>query len=224
MEIRLYVKVLLRRWWLVIAPVLVVAIYVLATYVSPPPTYQVVMRFAAGTRPAGLSADYDRYYPWLTSEYVANGLADIARTGAFAQAVAARLAASGLDVSPGDIQAHIASDNAQSIFVIYFTWSDPAQIVPIAQAIAAELTTNGVAYFPQLEGIEPAARLMDAPTPVALAPGLRTQLMGPAVKLALAFVAGAALAFLWHYLDPTVREAAEVEAMGVQVLAEIPKK
>jgi len=224
MELRLYVKVLLRRWWLVAAPVLVVAIYVLATYVPPAPTYQVVMRFAAGTRPAGLSVDYDRYYSWLASEYVANGLADAARTGAFAQAVAARLAASGLDVSPGDIQAHIVSDNAQSVFVIYFTWPDPAQIVAIAEAIATELTNNGAAYFPQLEGVEPAARLVDIPVPVALAPGLRTQLMGPAIKLALAFVIGAALAFLWHYLDPTVREAAEVEAMGVKVLAEIPRK
>ena len=36
----------------------------------------VAMRFAAGTEPAGLSEDYDRYYPWATSEYIANGLAD----------------------------------------------------------------------------------------------------------------------------------------------------
>ncbi len=224
MELRLYVKVLLRRWWLVAAPVLVVAIHILATYVPPPPTYQVVMRFAAGTKPAGLSVDYDRYYPWLASEYVANGLADIARTGAFAQVVAARLAEEGLNVPAGDIQARIASDNAQSIFVIYLTWPDPAQIVVVAEAIAAELTTNGAAYFPQLEDVEPAARLLDTPVPAALAPGLRTQLMGPAVKLGLAFVMGAALAFLWHYLDPTVREAAEVEAMDVKVLAEIPRK
>lgn len=224
MELRLYMKVLLRRWWLVAAPVLVVAIYILATYAPPPPTYQVVMRFAAGTNPAGLSVDYDRYYPWLTSEYVANGLADIARTGAFARAVAARLAASGLDVSPGNIQAHIASDNAQSIFTIYLTWPDAGQIIAVAEAIATELSSNGAAYFPQLQGVEPAARLLDTPVPAALAPGLRTQLMGPAIKIALAFALGAALAFLWHYLDPTVHETAEVEAMGVKVLAEIPRK
>lgn len=224
MELWLYVKVLLRRWWLVVAPVFVVALYVLATYMPAPPVYQVVMRFAAGTRPAGLSVDYDRYYSWLTSEYVANGLADAARTGAFAQAVAARLATSGLDVSAADIQAHIASDNVQSVFFIYLTWPDPTQIVTIAEAIAAELTTNGATYFPQLTGIEPAARLVDTPIPVRLAPGLRTQLMGPAVKLGLAAVVGVALAFLWHYLDPTVREAAEIEAMGVKVLAEIPRK
>jgi capsular polysaccharide biosynthesis protein len=224
MELWLYLKVLLRRWWLVGAPVLVVVAYVAATYTRPAPIYQVVMRFAAGTEPAGLSVDYDRYYPWLTSEYVANGLADVARTGAFARAVSARLAETDLDVSPGAIQAAIVTDNAQSIAVVYLTWPDAGQIVAVAEAIAAELTTNGAAYFPQLQGVELAARLLDTPAPVALAPGLRTQLMGPAIKIGLAFVVGVALALLWHYLDPTVREAAEVEAVGVKVLAEIPRR
>jgi capsular polysaccharide biosynthesis protein len=166
MELRLYWKVLLRRWWLVVVPVLVVAIYTAATYTPPGPVYQVTMRFAAGTKPEGLSEDYDRYYPWLTSEYVANGLADAARTGAFAEAVAARL-------------------------------EDPSLA---------------------------AVRRLDTPSPIALAPGLRTQLMGPAVKIGLAAGTGVALALLWHYLDPTVREAKELEELGLPVLAEIPRK
>jgi capsular polysaccharide biosynthesis protein len=221
MELRLYWKILLRRWWLVVVPVVVVAITAAATYAPPAPVYQVTMRFAAGTKPAGLSEDYDRYYPWLASEYVANGLADVARTGAFAEAVAGRLGDPGL---AGAIQGNIVTDNAQSIMVVYLTWPDAAQIVDVAEAITAELTQNGVAYFPQLEGVEPAVRRLDAPTPVALAPGLRTQLMGPAVKIGLALVVGVALALLWHYLDPTVREAEELEKMGLAVLAEIPRK
>ncbi len=218
MELRTYWKILLRRWWLVVVPVLVVAIYAALTYTPPAPVYRVVMRYAAGTEPAGLSRDYDRYYPWLTSEYVANGLADVAVTGAFAQAVAARLGEPDLAAS---IQGGIVSDNAQSILVIYLTWPDGAGITTVAGAISAELTENGAAYFPQLKGVEPALRLLDTPSPVPLAPGLRTQLMGPVVKIGLAFVVGVALALLWHYLDPTVREAAELE--GLNVLAEIPR-
>ena len=95
MELRTYWKILIRRWWLVVAPLVVVTLYVTATYTPPGPVYQVVMRFAAGTEPAGLSGDYDRYYPWLTSEYIANGLADVAETGVFAHAVASRLAEAG---------------------------------------------------------------------------------------------------------------------------------
>ena len=221
MELRTYWKILLRRWWLVVVPVLVVAIYTAATYTPPGPVYQVVMRFSAGTKPAGLSADYDRYYPWLASEYVANGMADVARTGVFAEAVAERVGDTGL---AGAIQGAIVTDSAQSVMVVYLTWPDPVQIVDVADAVSAELTQNGAAYFPQLTGVEPAVHRLDTPSPVALAPGLRTQLMGPAVKIGLALVVGVALALLWHYLDPTIREAKELEEMGLPVLAKIPKK
>ncbi len=224
MELRTYWKILIRRWWLVVAPAVVVIIYVATTYTPPGPVYQVVMRFAAGTKPAGLSEDYDRYYPWLASEYVANGLADVAETGVFAQAVASHLAETGLEVAPAVIQRAIVTDNAQSILVVYLTWPDAEQIVAVAEAITAELTGNGAAYFPQLEGIEPAVRLLDTPASVLLPPGLRSQLMGPAIKIGLALVVGVALALLWHYLDPTVREAEELEDMGLDVLAEIPRK
>jgi capsular polysaccharide biosynthesis protein len=224
MELRTYWKILLRRWWLIAAPAFVVLLYVIVTYTPPGPVYQVVMRFAAGTVPAGLSEDYDRYYPWLTSEYIANGLADVAETGVFAQAVVARLAEQGLQIPAGGIQPAIVTDNAQSILVIYLTWSNGEQIAAIAQAIIAELTENGGAYYPQLEGIEPAVRLLDAPAPTPLAPGLRAQMMGPAIKIGLAVVLGVALAFLFHYLDPTVREVAELESLGVDVLVEIPRK
>jgi capsular polysaccharide biosynthesis protein len=48
--------------------------------------------------------------------------------------------------------------------------------------------------------------------------------MGPAIKIGLALFVGAALAFLWHYLDPTVQEAVELEAMELNVLAQIPQR
>jgi capsular polysaccharide biosynthesis protein len=220
MELRTYWKILRRRWWLIVVPVLVVAIYAAATYTPPGPVYQVTMRFSAGTQPAGLSEDYDRYYPWLASEYIANGLADVARTGVFAEAVAGRLGDPSLT---GAIQGGIVTDSAQSVMVVYLTWPDADQIIDVADAITVELTQNGAAYFPQLTGVEPAVRRLDTPSPVALAPGLRTQLMGPAVKIGLALVVGVALALLWHYLDPTVREAEELEEIGLAVLVEIPR-
>jgi capsular polysaccharide biosynthesis protein len=220
MELRTYWKILIRRWWLIVAPVLVVTLYVAATYSPLGSDYQVVMRYAAGTSPAGLSEDYDRYYPWLTSEYVANGLADVAVTETFAQAVASRLGDP--DLAAG-IQRRIVTDNAQSVLVVYLTWPDAEQIVVLADAISAELTGNGAAYFPQLEGVEPAVRQLDSPAPIRLPPGLRTQLMGPAIKIGLALVIGVALAFLWHYLDPTVRDATELEELGLGVLTEIPR-
>jgi len=228
MELKTYGKILLRRWWLVVAPPVVVVAYVLystLTRAPSPPAYRVVMRFAAGTEPAGLSEDYDRYYPWLASEYVASGLGDVAETGAFARAVAARLAELGLEgVEPAAIQGAIVTDNLQSILVVYLTWPDSEEIVAVADAVTAELTEDGAVYFPQLRGLDPAVRRLDDPAPSPLVAGLRAQLMGPAVKVGLALCVGIALALLWHYLDPTIHEALEVECLGVEVLAEIPRR
>jgi capsular polysaccharide biosynthesis protein len=224
MELRTYWKILIRRWWLVVAPVVVVTLFVTATYTPAGPIYQVVIRFAAGTRPVGLSEDYDRYYQWVTSEYIAKNLADAAETGVFAEGVASRLAETGHQVAPGTIQPAIVTDSAKSILVVYLTWPDAEQIVAVAEAIIAELTTGSAAYYPQLEGREPAVRPLDTPTPVLTRLGLRAQLMGPAVKIGLALAVGVALALLWHYLDPSVHESAELEALGLTVLAEIPRK
>ncbi len=223
MELRHFLRVILRRWWLVAAPVVVVVAHLAVTYHPPPTVYQVVMRFAAGTQPAGLSLDYDRYYPWLTSEYIANGLADVAETRAFAQAVADRLAERGVTADPAAVQAAIVTDNAQSILVVYLTWPDPAQCRVLAEAVADELTQNGAAYFPQLEGLDPAVRLLDSPEPFPLPPSLRAQMLGPAVRLGLALAVGIGLALAWHYFDPTVRDPEELETLGIPVLARIPK-
>jgi len=57
-----------------------------------------------------------------------------------------------------------------------------------------------------------------------LPPSLRAQLLGPAIRLALALGVGVGLALLWHYLDPTVREEGELEALGLRVLARIPRR
>jgi hypothetical protein len=224
MELRTYWRILIRRWWLIVAPVAVVAIHVAVSYAPPGTDHQVVMRFTAGTEPAGLSEDYDRYYSWLTSEYIANGLADAADGSIFAQAVASRLAEAGYEIKPEEIQPRFVTDNAQSILVVYLTWPNAEQSVAVAEAIVVEMTTNGAAYFPQLEGVEPAVRLQDTPVPVPLPPGLRAQLMGPAIKIGLAFVVGVALALLWYYLDPTIREAEELEDIGLDVLAKVPRK
>lgn len=223
MEFRHFLRVVVRRWWLAVAPVAVVLAHLVITYHPPPTVYQVVMRFAAGTQPAGLSLDYDRYYPWLTSEYIANGLADVAETRTFAQAVADRLAERGVTVDPAAVQAAIVTDNAQSILVVYLTWPDPARCRVLAEAVADELTQNGAAYFPQLEGLDPAVRLLDSPEPFPLPPSLRAQMLGPAVRLGLALAVGIGMALAWHYFDPTVRDPEELEALGIPVLARIPK-
>lgn len=233
MELLAYWRIFTRRWWLALLPALVVAAYTLATYDKPPTVYQAHMNFTAGLPPEVKPGDYtyDGLNAWLASEYIANGLADVARRERLAAAVSARLVEDGVlmpDGAPipsGAIQGAIVSDNAQSLFVIYVNWGDPDTLLDIAEAVTLELTENAGAYFPQLADLPaPPARRVDTPLPVAIAPSLRSQLTGPAMRIALGLAAGLALVFLLHYLDPTVRDRAEMEALGYEVLGEIPRR
>ncbi len=225
MEIRQLLKILLRWWWLALIPAVIVGGYTVLTYQRPGTPYQTMMRFAAGSEPAAtLSPDYDRYYAWLSSEYIANALADIAVTGTFADNVALRLAQEGLAIDARAIQGAIASDNVQSVFVIYVTWPNAEQLPHVADAISAELTENGAAYFPQLRAAGSVARRVDPPQTTPLPPSLRTQLLGPGLRVALALAVGIGLVALAHYFDPMVRERAELEALGIQVLNTVPKQ
>ena len=103
------------------------------------------------------------------------------------------------------------------------TWPDRAQVQAIAETVGAVVEDGGADYFPQLAGVEARAALIDGPGIGQVGRSLKEKLDLP-LRLLVALVAGIALAFLWDYLDDTVRERAEVEALGVAVLGEIPRK
>jgi hypothetical protein len=220
-----YIRIILRRWWLAVLPVLAVAAITAAGYQPPATAYQVTLRFASGLPPERTPGvyNYDRQYVWLASEYIANGLADIARTSLFAQNVADRLSAQGISIPAGQIQGALVSEQSQSIMVVHLTWPDAAQSAHIGEAIIAEITEHGASYWPQLSAANgtPAIAL-DQPAPVPIAVSLRDRFDLPA-RLLFGLAAGVALALLAHALDPFVRERREIERMGVSIVGEIPR-
>ena len=102
------------------------------------------------------------------------------------------------------------------------TGRDEVQVQAIAEAIGAEVQDAGADYFPQLDGVEAQAVLIDGPGIGRAGPSLTDKLDLP-LRLLIAFVTGVALTFLWHYLDDTVRDRAEIEALDVPILGEIPR-
>lgn len=244
MELRTLWTVIVRRWALVVAPFAIAALLALAAYtiggVLPgsirgllfaafpppaPPGYSTSLRYAIGQpldNPGGPYL-YNREYPaWLASEYIANGLADWVRTGSFAMAVSEELQASGMAVEPGQLQGHIAADNQRSLLVVYIqNWPDAGQLKAIAEAATRVLQTRNRDVFPQV-GSGAVVTPLDPVVVGAAPPSLSSRLNLP-LRLGLALIAGVALAFLVDYLDPTVRSRAELEALGLGVLGEIPK-
>jgi capsular polysaccharide biosynthesis protein len=219
MELRHYWSIVWRRWWLIAVLVALVLVVSLVTYRPPTPAYQASLRFSVGIEgqePLYAVSGDGRSDAWLASEYLADDLSQVLRGGEFAARIGERV---GFAVPAGAIFA----SREHRIMSVRITWGDRDQVQAIAEAVAAAVQDGGAEFFPQLEGVEAAAVLIDGPGIGPVGRSLMDKLDLP-VRLVVALVAGVALAFLWDYLDDTVRERAEVEALGVPLLGEIPRR
>jgi len=224
MELRQIVRILVRRWWLIAIPAIVLGAAAVITYRPAPPVYAAAMRFAVGYVPDPASQSlYDRSYPaWLASEYIAGGLSDWAKTGDFASAVSSDLAERGVDVPATAVAGSIVSDHQRSIVVLYFNGGDPALLQSIAEASARVLQTRNASVFPQNGPRGASVTSLDNAAVGLTPPPLRERLDLP-IRLGLALAAGVVLALIAHYLDPMIRERRDVEALGLSIIGEIPK-
>jgi uncharacterized protein involved in exopolysaccharide biosynthesis len=219
MELRQYWQIIWRRWWLIAALVGIVLAVSVVTYSEPEPAYTATMRFAIGIEgdePVSVVSGDGRSDAWLASEYLADDLSEVLKGGDFAARISEWV---GFQVPAGTIFA----SREHRIMTVNITWQDRDQVQTIAEAVGAAVKDGGAAYFPQLLGVEAEAVLIDGPGIGQVGRSLRDKLHLP-IRLFVALVAGVALAFLWDYLDNTVRDRSEVEALGVSVLAEIPRE
>jgi len=226
MELRAYAQILRRRWWLALVPTIVVLVIGLATYQTPPPAYNVGVRFLVGQLPATEAltrSDEERYYNWLSSEYIVNGLADWVRGNRFGEAVSEELAASGISAPAGAIQGSLAVDNVRSMMLLSLSANDPQLLEQMMAAAVIVLTEQNADALPQLGGETAILVQLDDPIVNQTPGGLRARLELP-VRIALAIIVGVGLAFLFEYLDPTLRDRLELEELGLPLIGEIPKR
>jgi capsular polysaccharide biosynthesis protein len=219
MELREYWRIIWRRWWLIAALVGIVLVVSLVTYQEPELAYVATMRFAIGiegSEPVSTVSGDGRSDAWLASEYLADDLSEVLKGGDFAARIGEQV---GFTVPAGAIFA----SREHRIMTVSVTWANRDQVQTIAEAVGAVVEDGGADYFPQLAGVEAQAVLIDGPGIGQVGQSLKEKLDLP-LRLFVALVAGVALAFLWDYLDDTVRERSEAEALGVAVLGEIPRK
>jgi capsular polysaccharide biosynthesis protein len=224
-RLRDYARVVLRWWWLAALPPIVVLALTVLAFQPAGLSYQVVMRFAVGAAPEQAPGiyNYDRYYTWITSDYMARGLAGVVGTGAFADAVARRLNAQGVNITAAQAQGSLAADYVNSLLVVYVTRPDAAGAARLAEEAAVELTQHSGEYWAQAAGLPGAARALDAANPAPVATSLRDRFDLP-VRILVALAAGMALAFLAHAVDPRLRDRRDVERLDLSIIGEIPRQ
>jgi capsular polysaccharide biosynthesis protein len=221
MELCLYWHIVRKRIGIILALIGVVLVSYWALRPPVSTSYVAHMRFVVGVRPEPASAEYyryDRYYTWLTAEYLVDDLAEVVKSKAFAGDVATL---SGLDVPGGAIQGATSAGKLHRILQVSITWHDPEQLERIANAVVETLQTRGHVYFAQLATDEATLAVIDPPAISPVGASLRQRLDLP-LRLILALAAGIGLAFLADYVDDSVRSRSDLIALGLTVLGEIP--
>jgi len=223
MELRVYWCIVRRRLWMIVTLVLVVLVGSLVWRSPRPAQFQAVQRFTVSLQPEPRTGEYyayDHYYTWLASEYLVDDLAEVVGGATFAGEVEALLRSQGSPPSRPLAGALSASTKHRTL-ALRIVWDDPEELGRIADTTARALRERSAAFFGQLRGTETDIRAIDPPSITPIGPGLREQLDVP-LRLLLALVAGVALTFLFHYLDDAVYNRADVEELGMAVLAELP--
>lgn len=231
MELRLYARIVWKRVWIPISLIAIVLIMTLLFQGGKPSLYSATMRFVIGLTPEPRSGDYytyDRYYTWLTAEYLIDDLAEIIKSASFASAVREEIieSADWPTDAPGlvgAIQGSTSSGKLHRILTVTITWNDPDQLTDIANAVVRALAERAADYFPLTGCDRIEAHLIDPPVIGKVPPSLTERLRTP-VRLFLALLAGIAITFLLHYLDDTIQTNDDLIEMGLPVLGEIPPR
>lgn len=221
-----------RRWWLIVLPaavVLILTLPALKDVVAPPVSYAVRVRLTAAAPPGaaseGVSTPYEDsvYVPLLASEYVVVNMPQWITSDRFAAEVAEVLDEHGIALAATDLVPAFHADSFRSILTLYVNWDDASEIRAIAEAAIAVLQTRNQTYFPQFAAQPVQVVPLDEVEVDEVAPPLTVRL-NPLLRLAIGLAAGVGLAVLAEYLDRTVRSREDVEALGLSVLAEIPRE
>lgn len=222
MELRSILNIFLSRWWLVLIPTVIAAIFAAPDFLNRTAvsggyaaqiSYTAFQDMDAIPREAG---DYQDL--WLSSELLINAFTDWVRSTSFKAEISA-LASDTVDVNALSIQA----DNERSVGQVFLSYPDATALNTAVEAAINALETTSSDYFPQLGGVPASVRVLNFSEPAASAPSLPNR-FAPFLKIGLGFLAGLGLATLAYYLDPFVRRRSEVEQLGLPVLATLSKR
>lgn len=222
MELMLVLRVLLRRWWLIGLPVLVVGVFVVPDIVvargSGGGGFSATFRYTAAQEFNLPQRDGDYQDVWLASEFTVNAFTEWIRASTFRDELQAQLGETPLNTAA----LGTFTDNARSVGVVQFSYPDAAILEAIATAAITVLRTRTQDYFPHLGGEPAQVTILDVPVVTPAPPSLPNR-FAPFIQMGLALLVGLGLALLVEYLDPTLRQPDELERLNVPVLGRVPR-
>jgi capsular polysaccharide biosynthesis protein len=223
MEYREFIRILFRRWWLIVLPVVLSAVTVIPDLIGDQgggsAGFTTQIRYSAAQRRNMPDRDGDYQDVWLASQHTVDALTDWVRTASFRGEI--RDALGEKSVSLDSLQ--IAADNARSVGVVYMSHANHEALGAIAEAAVLALSNHSQRYFPQLGGEAAQVTILEPPALSAAPPALSSRL-APLIRLGVALLIGLAIAIFAEFVDPTIYHGSDLRRMGLPLLGSIPKE
>jgi capsular polysaccharide biosynthesis protein len=222
MELRQYGRILWKRAWIIAGLTLLSGI--VGFLVSPARDgYEATLRVAIGVQPEERRESvyqYDRYYTFLASEYLADDFGEVVKSQAFLEDVQKEMG--NTPVALGSIFGDRGAKKTHRLVTLTVTAKGQDQARQIADAVLRVMENKGNQYLAQLGSDRAVVRVVDPPQVYPASRGQRA-LLDLGLRTGLGLLAGLALVLLLEYLDNTVRDRTEAEGvLGLTVLGELP--
>lgn len=222
MEFAELFRVILRRWWLIVLPVVLAAVIAIPEFVRTSSAgqsgYNAQISYSAAQLFNLPDRGGDYTDVWLASEHTVDALTDWVRSSSFRKEIQSRLAESS---TPLD-SLQIAADNVRNVGAIYFSHRNSEALHTIVDAAMLVLTSRSQVYFPQLGGDSAQVTILDQSAVTAASTPL-TNRLSPLVRLGLAFLLGLALAVFAEYVDQTIYHQDDLRRLGIPLLGSVPR-
>ena len=215
-------RFVLRRWWLIVLPVVLAAVIAIPEFVRASRAgqsgYNAQISYSAAQRFNLPEREGDYTDVWLASEHTVDALTDWVRSSSFRQEIQNQLTEQ--DTPLDSLQ--VAADNVRNVGVVYFSHRNSEALRVIVDAAMLVLTTRSQAYFPQLGGDSAQVTILDQATVTAAQTPLSNRL-SPLLRLGIAVLIGLALAFFAEYIDQTIYHQDDLRRLGIPLLGSVPR-
>ena len=213
MELRLYLAILRRRWWMLVAlPLLVAAISGVAA-ASQPARYGTTVRLLITRGP--ITGDNATGLTDQGEDKTALDLPAIISGATFRTDLAHELTRQGNPIDEAALAGALNGIRQDNVVTIAISAARPVDAVAIGPAMVALLKANGLRYWGDLRAMPGAPGLnvgvLDLPEQATLLNGPRAIAIDMALRALLALIVAVGLAFGLHYLD----QRSTFEGLGV---------
>ena len=196
MELYLYLDILRRRWPIVAALPLLVALASLAAVLAQPARYRATARLLV-TRPDSVNVDAE--------DTLAYDLPAIVGGKPFAEDVARELARRGHPLDQALVEQALHAENQKHVVYLMATAANPADALAIVQAAVDLIRANGLRYWGDARPADAGAGInvavLELPAEAARINGPRAIAIDVALRALLGLIVGIGVAFALHYLD-----------------------